>query len=74
MDMNVLMMRFADMLASIFRSFTKKGHGYREDFFKSPAEKVALLRRHLNPLICPSCRGQMRIIAFIEDPKVINKD
>jgi hypothetical protein len=25
----------------------------------------------IDPLICPSCRGQMRIIAFIEDPKAI---
>ena len=27
----------------------------------------------VDPLICPSCRGQMRIIAFIEDPKAIDK-
>ena len=26
-----------------------------------------------DPLLCPSCRGQMRIISFIEDPKVIDK-
>ena len=28
----------------------------------------------IDPLICPSFRGQMHIIAFIEDHKVINKD
>jgi len=27
----------------------------------------------IDPLICPSCRGQMRVIAFIEDPKAIDK-
>ena len=27
----------------------------------------------LDPLLCPSCGGQMRIISFIEDPKVIDK-
>jgi len=27
----------------------------------------------VDPLICPSCGGQMKIIAFIEDHKVIDK-
>ena len=27
----------------------------------------------LDPLICPSCRGQMKIIAFMEDYKVIDR-
>jgi hypothetical protein len=27
----------------------------------------------LDPLLCPSCGGQMRIISFIEDPKSIDK-
>ena len=27
----------------------------------------------IDPLICPSCQGQMRIIAFIENPKAIDK-
>ncbi|MGB6865051.1 MAG: hypothetical protein WBE11_05115 [Candidatus Aminicenantaceae bacterium] len=27
----------------------------------------------LDPLLCPSCGGQMKIIAFIEDPKAIDK-
>jgi hypothetical protein len=27
----------------------------------------------LDPLLCPSCGGQMKIIAFIEDHKVIDK-
>jgi hypothetical protein len=26
-----------------------------------------------DPLICPKCKGQMRIIAFIEDYKVVRK-
>jgi len=27
----------------------------------------------VDPLICPKCGGQMRIISFIEDHKVIDK-
>ena len=27
----------------------------------------------IDPILSPSCRGQMRIISFIEDPKVIDK-
>ena len=27
----------------------------------------------IEPLICPKCGGQMRIISFIEDYKVIDK-
>jgi len=29
--------------------------------------------RSQGPLICPKCGGQMRIIAFIEDSKVVKK-
>ncbi len=27
----------------------------------------------VDPLLCPSCGGQMRVISFIEEPKVIDK-
>jgi hypothetical protein len=27
----------------------------------------------VDPFICPSCRGQMRIISFIEEPKTIDR-
>ena len=27
----------------------------------------------IDPLLCPRCGGRMRIIAFIEDPKAIDK-
>jgi len=27
----------------------------------------------VDPLICPSCGGRMRIVSFIEDPKVIDR-
>jgi len=27
----------------------------------------------VDPLCCPSCGGQMRVISFIEEPKVIDK-
>ncbi len=27
----------------------------------------------IDPLLCPSCGGQMKIISFIEDPKAIDR-
>jgi len=27
----------------------------------------------VDPLICPSCGGQMKVISFIEDPKAIDR-
>ena len=27
----------------------------------------------VDPLVCPACRGEMRVIAFIEDQEVIRK-
>jgi hypothetical protein len=27
----------------------------------------------VDPLLCPSCGGQMRIISFIEEPKTIDR-
>ena len=27
----------------------------------------------MDPLVCPKCQGEMRIIAFIEDYKVVKK-
>lgn len=37
--------------------------------------KGTLLNRvnHVDPLLCPKCSGSMRIISFIEDPKIIKK-
>ena len=35
---------------------------------------ITLIRDEpVNPLICPKCQGEMRIIAFIEDEQVIKK-
>jgi len=36
---------------------------------------VEMIRKvyELDPLECPSCGGQMKIISFIEDPQVIDK-
>ncbi|MBW1955388.1 MAG: hypothetical protein JRI83_06640 [Deltaproteobacteria bacterium] len=27
----------------------------------------------VDPLTCPKCQGKMRVVAFIEDPDVVNK-
>jgi len=34
-----------------------------------------MIRRayEVNPLCCPSCGGQMKIISFIEEPKIIDR-
>jgi hypothetical protein len=36
---------------------------------------IKLLRREgeIDPLICPSCGGEMRVVAFITDPPVIKR-
>jgi hypothetical protein len=36
---------------------------------------VRLIQRiyEVDPLICPQCRGTMKIISFIEDPEIIRK-
>lgn len=34
-----------------------------------------MIRRvyEIDPLLCPRCGGKMRVIAFVEEPKVIDK-
>ncbi len=32
-----------------------------------------VLWREIDPLLCPKCLSEMRVIAFIEDPDVIKK-
>jgi hypothetical protein len=47
-----------------------------EDGYKSVNKSWARLIKKIyevDPLICPICKGQMRIIAFIEDYKVVKK-
>jgi len=47
-----------------------------EDGYKSANKSWARLIKKIyevDPLICPICKGQMRIIAFIEDYKVVKK-
>ena len=36
------------------------------------AEMIRKLYK-VDPLLCPTCGGRMRIIAFIEDPKAIDR-
>ena len=37
------------------------------------ANGVSFLFIEVDPLACPSCGGKMLVIAFIEDPKIIDK-
>jgi len=47
-----------------------------EDDYKGTNKSWSRLIKKIyevDPLICPKCKGQMRIIAFIEDYKVVRK-
>jgi len=51
-------------------------HIIRDDSSREPIRSWARLIQKIyevDPLLCPVCRGQMKIIAFIEDYKVVKK-
>ena len=52
--------------------FVIEDDGYTKGANKSWAHLIKKIYE-VDPLICPKCGGQMRIIAFIEDYKVIRK-
>ena len=64
-------------------TFTNEGSSPKQiDSTISPQKRAALRKRwaHLirrvyltDPLICPDCGGELRVIAFITEPKVIRK-
>ena len=47
----------------------------KEDSFVASRGWAEMIRKiyEINPLLCPRCGGQMQIISYIEDPKVIDK-
>jgi hypothetical protein len=47
----------------------------QEEPFRPSKGWAEMIRKvyEVNPLLCPTCGGQMRIISFIEDPKSIDK-
>jgi len=46
--------------------------GYAKAANKSWARLIKKIYE-VDPLVCPKCKGQMRIIAFIEDYKIVKK-
>lgn len=52
--------------------FTIQDDGYTKGANKSWARLIKKVYE-VDPLICPKCDGNMRIIAFIEDYKIIKK-
>jgi len=66
-------------LNNVSRGKRKKQAGYviEDDSYNKSCSKswARLIKKiyELDPLTCPKCKGSMRIIAFIEDYKVIKK-
>jgi len=52
--------------------FVIQDNGYTKDANKSWAKLIKKVYE-VDPLICPQCGGNMRIIAFIEDYRVVKK-
>jgi hypothetical protein len=52
----------------------QKPNSYLEEPFVPSKGWAEMIRKvyELDPLLCPSCGGKMKIIAFIEDPKAID--
>jgi hypothetical protein len=49
-----------------------EGEGYNKGANKSRARLIQKIYE-ADPLICPECGGRMKIIAFIEDYKIVKK-
>ena len=77
------MLRYLGFYSNVCRGRRKKqgikeseyvieGEEYNKGANKSWARLIKKIYE-VDPLICPKCKGQMRIIAFIEDYKVVRK-
>jgi len=67
-------MDYLEFIARVTSHIPDKGQvTLRYYGFYSNAHRGKMRKRGVDPLLCPSCRGQMSIIAFIEDHKVIDK-
>jgi hypothetical protein len=79
---NEQMVRYTGYYSNVCRGRRKKQGAcesdcvIEEDDYKCANKSWARLIKKIyevDPLICPKCKGQMRIIAFIEDYKVVRK-
>jgi len=77
------MLRYLGFYSNVCRGRRKKqgmkeseyvieGEEYNKGANKSWAHLIKKIYE-VNPLICPKCGGDMRIIAFIEDYKIVRK-
>ena len=79
---NEQMVRYTGYYSNVCRGRRKKQSAcesdcvIEEDDYKGTNKSWSRLIKKIyevDPLICPKCKGQMRIIAFIEDYKVLRK-
>jgi Putative transposase. len=80
---NEQMVRYTDYYSNVCRGRKKKDSVIESGFVIENCEYNKVLNKswakpvkkiyEVDPLICPKCKGQMRIIAFIEDYKVMRK-
>jgi len=77
------MVRYVGFYSNVSRGKRKKqavdkpDYVIEDDLYNKSCSKswARLIKKiyEVDPLLCPKCKGQMRIIAFIEDYKVIRK-
>ena len=82
-NMGEQMIRYFGYYSNVCRGRRKRQNSDRPDFIITDDEHTKgcnkfwahLIKKiyEVDPLICPKCGGNMRIIAFIEDYKVIRK-
>ncbi len=82
-DKGQVMIRYYGIYSNAHRGKRRKAQEAENPFLLIEQEEpfvpsrgwAEMIRKvyEIDPLICPKCTGQMRIIAFIEDHKVIDK-
>ena len=82
-DKGQVMIRYYGLYSNAHRGKMKKTHEAANPFliieqeepFRPSKGWAEMIRKvyEVDPLLCPSCGGQMKIISFIEDHKVIDR-
>ncbi|MBA7639484.1 hypothetical protein ES703_47142 [subsurface metagenome] len=75
-----MVFHYFDKFLSEYERRFEREYGYfrpiiEEKHFAPSKGKAEMIRKvyETDPLLCPRCGGEMRIIAFIEDHKVIDR-
>ena len=63
------------MIGPLTRAVGRRDSIEEEERFVPSKDRAEIIHKvyKVDPLLCPACRGQMSIIVFIEDHKVIDK-